>query len=190
MAARNLIRRPILVPASYLKDRPMMRLVQIVGLAALIAAPGFAHAATPNPTDKTFLIKDAQGGAYELASAKLATDKASRDAVKSYAQKLVSDHEQLNAALEKLGTDQGVQLPTDMTSADKKRLAKLEALSGPAFDKAYVAEAIRINTDDKHDAQKEQRTTKNEAIKSFIQQFAAMDDDHEKMARELKAGGS
>ena len=72
-----------------------------------------------------------------MGSAKLAVSKASREDVKSYAQKLVHDHEDYNAALEKLGKDEGVILPTDPDAADKAHMTDLEKLNGKAFDALY-----------------------------------------------------
>ena len=167
----------------------MTTLVQIAAVTALLVAPSLACAADITAADKKFLTKDAQGSAYELASAKLAVDKASGASVKDYAQKLVSDHDRVNAALEKLGQDKGLTLPTDMDASDRKRLAKLVSLTGAAFDKAYVKEAVRINTDDKRDADKERRRTKDDAVRSFLDQFSSMDAEHEKLAKNLEAAG-
>ena len=112
--------------------------------------------------------------------------KASRSDVKSYAEKLVSDHQRYNLALEKLGKENGLALPTELDSADKSRLSDLEKLSGKAFDALYVKEALRINAEDKRDSEKEKATTKSEAIRSFIAKFADMDAEHETLARQLE----
>lgn len=165
----------------------MTTLARCAGLLALFAIPTATQAAALASADKVFLTKDAQGGTYELASAKLAVDKASDAAVKDYAQKLVTDHDRYNAALAKLAQDKGVKLPAGMEEADRKRLARLKRLSGPVFDKAYLAEAIRVNAEDTRDADKEKGATKDDGIKDFIEQFAAMDAEHERSAKELRA---
>ena len=113
-------------------------------------------------------------------SAKLAASKASREDVKSYAQKLVHDHSDYNAELEKLGKEQGATLPTEPDAADQARMAELEKASGKAFDALYVKDALRINADDKKAAEKEKSETKNPAIKAFIAKFAG----HGRRARE------
>ena len=105
--------------------------------------------------------------------------------MKAYAQKLVNDHEAYNAALRRLGRDQGLPLPNDLTGADTVRLTALKALSGSLFDKAYVKEAIRINADDMSEAKKEMDATQDETIKTFIAKFAGMDAEHERLAKAL-----
>jgi len=125
--------------------------------------------------DKKYLTSDAQGAAYELATAKLAVSKASSPAVRQYAQMLVEDHEKFDTALIKLGQDEGVTLPTNMTAKDQARLARLDRLEGVTFDKVYVREALRINQQDEKDSKKELARTKDPRIKQFLQQFAEVD---------------
>ena len=150
------------------------------------ARPALAqNTPTRSTTDKDYLVQDAQGAAYELEAAKLATRKASDPAVKAYAQRLVHDHEAYNAALQRLGHDHGFTLPDDLSAADTVRLTALKALAGSVFDKAYVKEAIRINADDLSDAKKEMDATQDETIKTFLSHFAGMDADHEASAKAL-----
>ena len=159
----------------------LLPLALIAGIAPALAQ----NTPTRSTTDKDYLVQDAQGAAYELESAKLATRKASNPDVKAYAQKLVHDHETYNAALQRLGHEHGFALPNDLTSADTVRLTALKALSGSLFDKAYVKEAIRINADDLDEAKTEMDATQDEGIKTFISQFAGMDAEHEALAKAL-----
>ena len=159
----------------------------VFALALLgFAGQAYAQSGSLSESDKAYLIKDRRGATYELESAKLALSKAAREDVKSYAQKLVHDHSAYNAALEKLGKEQGVTLPTEPDAADKAHMADLEKLSGKAFDALYIKEAIRINTEDKTDAEKAKSSTKDQAIKEFIAKFADMDAEHEKLAKQLE----
>lgn len=160
----------------------------LVVAVAVLGLAGQAHAESGplSQSDKDYLVKDRRGAAYELESAKLAVTKASRKDVKSYAQKLVRDHEDYNAALEKLGEERGVTLPTEPDAADKAHMADLEKLTGKAFDALYVEEALRINAEDKQDSEKEKSATKEPAIAAFIAKFADMDAVHEKLAKQLK----
>lgn len=78
--------------------------------ALLLLAPGaFAQGSgDASPLDAKFLARTAQGSAYELASAKLAAEKASRAEVGRYAAKLASDHDDFNGALQQLARAKGV----------------------------------------------------------------------------------
>lgn len=164
-----------------------MRISMMIGVATLgLIGQAYAQSGNLSDSDKSYLMKDRRGAAYELEAAKLAVSKASREDVRSYAQKLVHDHSDYNAALEKLGKEEGVKLPTDPDAADKAHMADLEKLSGKAFDTLYIQEALRINAEDKKDSEMEESETKNPAIKDFITKFADMDAEHEKLAKHLE----
>lgn len=173
-----------------------MQTIQKMGLLALSAGAllagltmGASAQGKVTPADRKFLTQDAQGGAYELASAKLAAQQASSPQVKQYAQMLVSDHEKFNAALQQLGQQEGLKLPTTMTVKDSASLARLSRLHGAAFDKAYTKDAMRINQEDATDSKREKAQTKDVRIKSFQSQFAAMDEKHLQGAQALQVGG-
>ena len=154
-------------------------------VAAVVLGIGPAAAQNLAAPDRDFLVQDAQGAAYELSLARLAADRAAREDVKAYARKLVADHDGYNGALQALGHAKGLQLPTDMTAASTAKLDALKLLSGAPFDKAFIVEAMRVNADDVAEANKEKATTRDAAIRSFLDRFAAMDGEHEALARKL-----
>ena len=168
----------------------MSRISWIALLSIGFIGHALAQSGSLSDTDKAYLMKESRGAAYELNSAKLAVKQASRDDVKSYAAKLVNDHEKYNAALEQIGKQEGLTLPTEPDTADKARMDDLKRLTGTAFDALYVKEALRINADDKQDTTKEKSETKSEPIKAFIAKFAGMDAEHEKLAKQLEKSNS
>ena len=158
--------------------------VTTLSLAALLAAAVPAMAAISS-SDRAFLTKDVQGSNYELALAQLAAQKATNDQIKSYAQKVASDHEQANPQLQQLAQSKGVTPPQGMDSNDQTRLAGMQNLQGNDFDRAFVKEAKRINAEDKRDSAKEQRTTRDPDIRAFLKRFASMDAEHDQAAKAL-----
>ena len=99
---------------------------------------GAVSAGPLNTADKTFVAKVAGGGLYEVEVAKLAVDKASDPAVKSFATMLVDQHSAANAELKALAALRDVKLP-DAVPADKKQvIAGLAKKSGASFDQAFV----------------------------------------------------
>lgn len=163
-----------------------MRQTMLAGL--LLAAGAATAAATLTGTDRTYLTAEAQGSMYEAQLSQLATAKASSPQVKQYAAMLVQDHTAYNSALQQLAQSQGVSLPAAMNDADSERLAQVQKLSGAEFDRAYVNEAKRINTEDAAKAERETQATSNPAIKSFLAQFKATDEKHKQAADALSAG--
>ena len=162
----------------------MRTTISAVGAATLLLASGAASARAA-AADQAFLTQDIQGGRYELALAKLGAAKATAPEIRQFSQMVVRDHAQANAALTRLARSEGVNAPAGMKPDDAARLAKLRALRGSAFDKAYVAEQNRINAEDKQDAAKESASTTDPAIKAYLARFAAMDAKHQRGAEAL-----
>ncbi len=176
-----------------------MTRILTAGVAALLfAAPGFpskaqtaapasnATAAPITNTDAQFLVKDAQGSAYEVALAALAQQRSSRDDVKAYASRILADHAAYNQALQELGNVKGLTLPTTMTAADQVRLNSINSQAGSTADASFISEAIRINAEDKRDSAEEAARTADPDIKSFLSKFETVDAEHERMALALR----
>ncbi len=151
------------------------------------AAPGRDLIAAPiTSMDHQFLVKDAQGGAYEIAIAALAQQRSSRDDVKAYASRIIADHTTSNQALQELVRAKGVELPTGMTAEDQVRLNTINSQAGSTADRSFIEEAVRINAEDKRDAAEEAARTADTDIKTFLHKFEAMDAEHERLALALR----
>jgi putative membrane protein len=96
-----------------------------------------AHAAVTQD-DKQFLIKAAQANVNEIALSRLAHTRASRQEVKAYAGKIVTDHTVLEKKLRPFAMAWSVTLPVHFDAAHKAEYKKLRHLSGAAFDKEYM----------------------------------------------------
>jgi putative membrane protein len=93
-------------------------------------------------TADTYVANAAISDLYEIASSRMALEKASSPEVKKFAQQMITDHtatsNQLKAALV-----EGNMKRTVPTTTDERHQAMLDALkglSGAAFDKAYLAQ--------------------------------------------------
>lgn len=136
--------------------------------------------------DRQFLVKNAQGGAYEIAIAALAQQRTSREDVRAYASRIITDHATYNQALQELALAKGVELPTDMTASDRVRLNGINAYTGSTADRSFIEEAIRINAEDKQDAADEAAKTPDPDIRAFLRKFEAVDAEHERLALALR----
>ena len=150
-------------------------------------APGPAPKAAPiTRMDHQFLVRDAQGGAYELAIAALAQQRTSREDVRAYASRLIADHAAYNQALQKLAHAKGVELPTEMTADDRVRLNSINSQTGSTADRSFIEEAMRINAEDKQEAAEEVARTADPDIRAFLRKFEAVDAEHEQLALSLR----
>jgi putative membrane protein len=93
-------------------------------------------------TADTYVANAAISDLYEIASSRLALQKASSPDVKSFAQQMIADHtattSQLKAALAEGNISRTV--PSDPDERHQAMLDALKGLSGAAFDKAYLAQ--------------------------------------------------
>ena len=121
------------------------------------ADPGDAiHSATAQKEiDKEFVQKMIMGNHSEIDAGNLAVQKASSDEVKKFGQKMVDDHTMLLNDLTKLADELHIKAPQSASSKDKAMAAKLSAMSGDAFDRAYVKDMVMDHKKDVAEVQKE-----------------------------------
>ena len=104
------------------------------------AATTAAAGATLGKSDQKIVIEMAQANMAEIESAKMAHGKAQNAELKTFAQQMIDDHTKALTEVQQLATARGVTLPTEVDKRHKTMAAKLAALSGDAFDKAYLAQ--------------------------------------------------
>ena len=93
--------------------------------------------------DEQFLRQAHQGNLAEIAAGKVAQAKGTAEDVHSIGATLVTDHTKLDAAVKQTASSLQVSLPSKPTSQDQAMLERVAALSGSAFDRAWVAAMIK-----------------------------------------------
>jgi putative membrane protein len=141
------------------------------------------HASTVPAADVAFVKKAAAGGMTEVAVAKLAQQKAEHADVKAFATKLESDHSAANRDLKELATTKHITLAE--SSGHGPVHAKLEKLSGAAFDKAFVAAMLEDHTKDVKAFEKVANGTGDSDIKAFAAKTLPTLKDHLQQVQEL-----
>ena len=95
-----------------------------------------AQMAAPK-VDENFMKAATMSNLAEIVTSKLALQKSDDASVKAFAQQMIDDHTKAQNELAQFAKQKGVMLP-DMPGADQQVMAaKLEGLSGPAFDMEY-----------------------------------------------------
>jgi putative membrane protein len=162
----------------------MLRVMKLLPLIGMLAFAASARAEL-GAFDQLYLRSEARGSAYELAIARLAQARATRPEVKAYADTLVNDHEAADAALRALAQKKGVNLPPDLSTDGKAGLARLGHRTGRQFDRAFIAEAQRVNAEDIRAFRAEASRTADPDIRAFVAAYLPMDERHEAAARAL-----
>jgi putative membrane protein len=135
--------------------------------------------------DKDFVHEALQGGMAEVQMGQLAAQKGSSDDVKQFGQKMVQDHTQMGDQMKQVAQQLGVSEPKGLSKKDKAEVAKLNSLSGPEFDKAYIATMVKDHKKDLSDFRAEAQNTQNPNVKQVAQQGAQVIDQHLQMAEQL-----
>jgi len=98
------------------------------------------HASTKagavSAADRTFMLKAAGSGLYEVEASRLAAERARSSAVKNFAQSMVSDHEKANQELMALASARGVSLPQQLPADKRKEVDRLSKAKN--FDAEYM----------------------------------------------------
>ena len=108
------------------------------GTAQTGAAPA---ASTLNAADQRMLKTMALTNLAEIEAGRMAQSKTQSDAVRTFAQRMIDDHTKALADIRQLAQTKGVPLPTEADRAQKRKAERLAALSGDAFDRAYLSQA-------------------------------------------------
>ncbi|WP_405144036.1 DUF4142 domain-containing protein [Sphaerisporangium sp. NBC_01403] len=113
--------------------------------------------------DRQFLKHAHQDNLAGIAAGKAAEDKGKAEVVRSIGATIAADHAKLDTSVKETARRLGVSLPSEPSAEQKAGLEKLTALSGSAFDRAWLAALI------------EDHRTALEKIKQEIQNGSSTD---------------
>ena len=138
--------------------------------------------------DDAWMMKVAKGGMAEVELGKLASEKATTDAVKQFGQRMATDHSKANEELKALAANKKVTLPAEIAPEDKALRDRLTRLSGPAFDQAYMRAMVSDHVKDVNAFKMEANSGTDPDVKAWAAKTLPTLEQHLKMARE--AGGA
>jgi len=136
--------------------------------------------------DESFVKEAAMGGMAEVELGKLASEKAANERVKSFGQKMVTDHGQANEQLKSLAAGKRIALSSSVDQTHKARYDQLKGLSGAAFDRAYVTSMLADHEKDVAAFQKEAKSGRDPEVKAWAGKTLPTLEEHLKMVRELE----
>ena len=160
-----------------------MKLISLLACAIAVAATGCAK----DSIDQDFVTKAAQGGLAEVQSGRIATTKGVANDVKSFGQRMVSDHGKANDELKSIATKAGAAVPAEPSSDQRDVITKLGSESGADFDKAYAKAMVKDHKEDIELFRKEASSGQNPDLKAFAQKTLPTLEEHLRMAEALNA---
>ena len=148
-------------------------------------APAAAGAAL-SKADQKILLDMAHGSMAEIEMGKMAQGKSRNKQVTTYAQQMIDDHTAALGAVHQLATARGLSMPADLDKARKAMIGKLDAKSGAAFDKAYMAQGGVADHKKMHSMLvSAEKKARDPDLKALVAKILPTVDQHLKAARQM-----
>ena len=174
----------------------MRTLIAAVAALALIGSAAFAQqkmAETKAPAEAMAFAKNvAASNTFEIRSSELAQQRAQSADVKSFAQKMISDHTKAGQEFKSaLQTANISPPPPEQPDAKQKAiLTKLQKVEGAAFDKAYLSAQLTGHQQAVALFRNYSKAGKTAPLKDFAQKTLPTIEHHLTMVQDLsKPGG-
>jgi putative membrane protein len=135
--------------------------------------------------DNAFVSKALEGGMAEVQLGKLAVEKSSNEDIKQFGQKMVDDHTKLGDQMKQVAEQMNVKVPDSLSSKDKSTVAKLQALNGDSFDKAYIKDMVKDHKKDEKDFKSAANRATNPALKEAATQGAQVVGEHLQLIQQI-----
>jgi putative membrane protein len=98
---------------------------------------------------------------------------------------MVDDHGKANDQLKQVASQKGITVPEKLNAKDAATKARLEKLSGKAFDRAYMQDMVADHTKDVSEFRTESKSAKDPDVKSFASRTLPTLKDHLKEAKSI-----
>jgi putative membrane protein len=165
-----------------------MKTVLLVACSLLIVPTSLtAQKGSKGMTDQQFVDFAAQTDMVEANLGQLAQTAAADQAVKDYAQMLVTDHTNDFQKLKDAASQANLKVPDAIDSEhDKAIIAPFHKLKGAEFDRRYIAEMIAGHTKAIAIYRAEASDAKNDSLKSYATEALPVLEKHLSGAKDLE----
>jgi putative membrane protein len=155
-------------------------------IVALLASVSAISAKAATDDDKKFLALAAQSDQNEIAMSKLAESKASNPSVKTFAQKMVSEHTAMTASMKPFAESWGLTPPKGPDQDHQEAISKLNGLSGNDFDKEYMSDMVSDHAKALDAFTSEAKDTKDAKFRAAVLKGKTKVAAHKNMAYDLE----
>jgi putative membrane protein len=146
---------------------------------------GGVNAVQQAAIDKIFVKKAMQGSLAEVQLGELTLQKSNNDQVKQFARTMIDDHTKLNEQMRPVAQQLGVEIPTEISKKDKSLMSKMQALSGAAYDQAYIKEMVKDHKQDLSEFHMEVSNGRDIGVKNAALEGSKIISEHLQMAQQL-----
>jgi len=166
----------------------LLRGLVVVALLGLLSGSGLADEKdkeTKKFDDATFVQKAASGNRREIHLGKLAAERASNAEVKSFAERMVKDHQKAQKDLEHAVKSASLTMPHREKGEHDKEHSKFEKLKGADFDSAYMTCMVEDHEKAAALYEKATKEVKNAELRKYAASTLPVVREHLKMAKEI-----
>ncbi len=165
-----------------------LTIISIVA-AALVAltGPAAAQVQVVSDQDREFVNKAATGNLAEIELGRVAAQRAARPSVRSFGERMVTDHGRSNAELTSLARSKGIEVPTALEPSQQAMRDRLSSLSGNDFDRDYMSEMVRDHTEDIALFERAAQSSTDPDLKAWAAQSLPMLREHLALTRQVNS---
>jgi len=114
-----------------------------LGMSSSGGGSASAGSSAASSSDKTLFESVAKANLAEIATGKLAMQKAQSPSVKQFGQHMVDEHSALLQEGGALAQAKGIPVPSSPDVKHQVAMKKLELMSGESFDRAYMEQMVK-----------------------------------------------
>jgi putative membrane protein len=159
--------------------------VPIVNPADQLGHLGGVNSDQQTAIDKIFVKKTVAGNLADVQLGQLTLQKSNNDQVKKFAQKMIDDHTRMNEQMGEIAKLLHVEVPTEPSKKDKSLISKMQGLSGPAYDQAYLKDVVKEHKEDLSQLNMEVSNSQFLGVKNAASQTSKTISEHLEMAQKL-----
>ncbi len=168
----------------------IMRLSWVLAALAGVGLVGVARAqnARLSDLDQKFIMAAASSGMMEVKAGDLAKEHASNDAVKKFAEHMVTDHSKANKQFTDLLSNKGIMVPKEMREEDRTAIDNLSKLKGAGFDREYLKQQLSAHKEAVALFEEEAKNGKDADLRAFAEKTLPKLREHLKEVTSLAGG--
>ena len=141
-----------------------------------------------SPADKEFVIQAANSSMAEIAISGPVAQRAENPEVRSFAQRMVTDHTKSNQELQQVATTHGIGLPTALEREHQETLESLQSLGGAELDRTYMEAMVENHQKAVSLFENAERSVQHPDLRAWVARTLPVLRDHLQHARTLQSG--
>ena len=135
--------------------------------------------------DSAFIREVEASNTAEIRLGQLAERKASDPRVKQFAQKLITDHNELQKEWGNIASTSGFRISGAIDRRHQEQLTRLERLSGNGFDRAFMAAMVENHQESMRSLQTKGRTAQSPQVRQQASRSLGAVEEHLSLAQQV-----